>query len=101
MRQVYAHDAVIVLSPSADERSPAAAITEALGGHPPVWSGVSRDGDRVRLRILYATSPDRVAWVRARIDATLADGDWNLIESGCAPIAAGERDHARRLLRSR
>ena len=55
----------------------------------------------MRLRILFAVAPDRVDEIRARIDGALAAGEWQLLESGCAPVAPGERDHARRLLKTR
>jgi hypothetical protein len=108
VRLAYAHEAV--LSAVGDERAPGAAITTALCGHweheppcplAPHHTGVAREGDTIRLRILFATEPDHVDEVRRRIDDALASGDWRLIESGCARIDASERDHARRLLRSR
>jgi hypothetical protein len=108
MRQAYAHHAVIIST--GDERAPGAAVTVALCGHveheppcplAPHHTGVTREGDTLRLRILFATEPDHVDEVRTRIDDALAGGDWRLIESGCARIDASERDHARRLLKSR
>jgi hypothetical protein len=110
MRQAYAHDAVLAMAPEADLDAPGAAITTALCGHwrhdPPCplaahHTGVHRDGEQVRLRILFATEPHRVDEVRDRIDAALAAGEWRLVSSACARVAAGERDHARRLLRPR
>jgi hypothetical protein len=110
MRQAYAHDAVLVMPPDADTRAPGGAVTAALCGHweheppcplAPHHTAVTADDDRLRLRILFATEPDRVDEVRERIDAALAAGDWRLVSSGCARIADTERDHARRLLRSR
>jgi len=109
MRQAYAHDAVLVMGPDGDTGAPGAAITTALCGHweheppcplAPHHTGATRDGDRVRLRVLFATEPHRVDEVRRRIDGALAGGGWRLESSGCARIAAQERDHARRLLRS-
>ena len=108
MRQAYAHQAVLIWE--GDERAPGAAITVALCGHweheppcplAPHHTGVTREGDTLRLRILFATEPDHVDEVRRRIDDALAAGDWRLIESGCGRIDASERDHARRLLKSR
>ncbi|MFC7531200.1 hypothetical protein [Actinoplanes sp. GCM10030250] len=55
----------------------------------------------MRLRILFATEPHRVDEVRERIDAALAAGDWQLLESGCARVEQDERPHARRLLQQR
>ena len=110
MRQVYAHDAVIVPAPGTDPGAPGAAVTTALCGHrrheppcplAPHHTTAEPDGDRLRLRILFATEPDRVDEVRARIDAALAAGDWQLVSSGCTRLEPTERPHARRLLRSR
>ena len=107
MRQAYAHDAV--LTSAADDRAPGAAITVALCGHwehdppcpiAPHHTAATRDGDELRLRILFATEPDRVDEVRSRIDAALAAGDWRLVSAGCARIERDEREHARRLLKS-
>jgi hypothetical protein len=107
MRQAYAHDAV--LARAADADAPGAAITVALCGHwehdppcpiAPHHTATTRDGDELRLRILFATEPNRVDEVRARIDAALAAGDWQLVSAGCARIERDEREHARRLLRS-
>ena len=110
MRQAYAHDALLVMAAGADDRAPGGAITTALCGHweheppcplAPHHTGSAREGDRLRLRILFATEPHRVDEVRGHIDAALAAGDWQLVSSGCAAIVPGERDHARRLLKSR
>jgi hypothetical protein len=110
MRQAYAHDAVLVMPPDADTRAPGGAVTTALCGHweheppcplAPHHTAVTADGDRLRLRILFATEPDRVDEVRHRIDAALSAGDWELVSSGCGRIAETERGHARRLLKSR
>src|SRR4051812_25834869 len=106
MRLAYAHGAV--LDGVADERDPGAAVTAGLCGHweheppcplAPHHTAVTREGDTIRLRILFATEPDRVDEVRRRIDDALAAGDWRLIESGCVRVDASERDHARRLLK--
>jgi hypothetical protein len=112
MRQVYAHQATLSLAPGADPGAPGAAITTALCGqgdheppcplaphHTAVAPETGTDGDRLRLRVLFATEPDRVEDVRGRIDAVLAAGDWRLIESGCARLDPAERPHGRRLLR--
>jgi hypothetical protein len=100
MRQAYAHDALLILAPGATARSPGTAVTTALDGgrHDTV---ATPDGDRLHLRILFTAAPDQVDDLRERIDAALAAGDWELISSGCARIATGDRDRARRLLRSR
>jgi hypothetical protein len=108
MRQAYAHTAVV--ASDGDDRAPGAAVTVALCGHwehpppcplAPHHTAVTREGDMIRLRVLFVTEPDHVDEVRRRIDEALAAGDWRLIESGCARIETGEREHARRLLKSR
>jgi hypothetical protein len=110
MRQAYAHEVILIVPPGSDDRAPGGAITTALCGHweheppcplAPHHTAADRDGDRLRLRVLFATEPHRVDEVRGRIDAALAAGDWQLVSSGCAWIVPEERDHARRLLRSR
>jgi hypothetical protein len=110
MRQAYAHQAELRVPPQADENAPGAAITVALCGHgdheppcplAPHYSEATREGDTVRLRILFATEPNRVDEVRSRIDGALSGGDWHLVGSGCRKIEAEERDHARRLLKNR
>ena len=108
MRQAYAHKAV--LKSTGDERAPGAAVTVALCGHweheppcplAPHHIGTTREGDTLRLRILFVTEPHLAGEVRERIDEALAAGDWRLVESGCAGVEPGERDHARRLLKTR
>jgi hypothetical protein len=109
MRLAYAHDAVLRTRPGTDDGAPGAAITTALCGHweheppcplAPHHTAATRDGDRLRLRVLFVTPPDREAEVRDRIDEALAAGDWDVVTSGCARLAQPERDHARRLLGS-
>ena len=108
MRQVYAHQATLVPGPGTDPGAAGAAITTALCGHweheppcplAPHHTAAHAEGDRLRLRILFATEPHRVDEVRARIDAALTAGDWQLVASGCSRVDPDERPHARRLLR--
>jgi hypothetical protein len=102
MRQAYAHDAVLRPVAGTDTGAPDAAITTALRGHgTPHHTAATAEGDQLHLRILFATAPDHVDDVRARIDAALAAGDWQLVGSGCTRIVAEDREHARRLLKSR
>lgn len=118
MRLAYAHEAVVILAPEADERAPGGAITVALCGalehEPPCplaahhTAASERDGE-VTLRILFATAPDHADDVRDRIDAALRAGTfaapdgttthWRLIRSGCVRIAPEDRAHARRLVK--
>ncbi|GIF13318.1 hypothetical protein [Actinoplanes teichomyceticus] len=106
MRQAYAHHATIVPARGADPGAPSVAITGALrdaarpGSPFPHHTATAPDGDRLRLRVLFATEPDRVDEIRARIDAALAAGPWQLTGSGCARLDPDERPHARRLLRA-
>jgi hypothetical protein len=119
MRQAYAHEAVLILPPAGDDRAPGGAITAALCGElehePPCplaahHTAAARNGDELRLRVLFATPPDRADEVRDRIDAALEHGfftgpdgattRWRTVRSGCIPVAAEDREHARRLLKS-
>jgi len=116
MRLAYAHEAVLILD--GDERAPGGAITTALCGelaheppcpHAAHHTAAAREGDELRLRVLFAAPPDRVDEIRGRIDAALGAGTftgpeggttrWQTLRSGCVPIAVGDREHARRLLK--
>jgi hypothetical protein len=116
MRQAYAHDAVVIMSPDGDVRAPGGAITVELCGRidhePPCpvaahHTHAERAGDQVRLRILFATEPDRSGDVRLRIDRALGAGTfvgpdgtmttWQLRDSRPATVARAEQDHATRL----
>src|SRR5688572_8191947 len=76
MRQVYAHEAVVLLAPDGDERALGGAVTVALCGgwsHDPPCplaphhTRADRTGDEVRLRVLFVTEPEQEARVRERI----------------------------------
>jgi hypothetical protein len=106
VKQPYAHDAVLVMDPDGDVQAPGAAITTALCGHwehdppcplAPHHTRADRDGDRVRLRVLFAADPDRLDEVRGRIEAALDDPRWRLVSAGPAVVAAEESAHAARL----
>ena len=114
MRLAYAHEAVVVLAAGADSRAPGGAVTVALCGSlahdPPCPLAAHHTAyDDGRLRVLFATAPDRAEEVRSLIDAALAAGSftgpdgvtsrWELVRSGCIAVAPDDRDHARRLLR--
>ncbi len=118
MRQAYAHDAVLTMAPDGDPRAPGGAITVALCGRidheppcplAPHHTRAERDGDAVRLRILFATEPERADDVRDCINRALRAGTfagpdgtttrWRLRESAPGTIEAAERDHAERLTR--
>ncbi|WP_430780253.1 hypothetical protein [Actinoplanes sp. G11-F43] len=113
MRQVYAHQATLVLTPGTDPGAPGAAITAALRGHrehgppcPPAphHTSVERTAtgneSESRLRILFAAEPGRVEEIRGLIDNALAGGPWQLTGSGCARIEPADRPHGRLLLRA-
>jgi hypothetical protein len=114
-RRPYAHDAVVRMAPDADIRAVGAAVTVALCGHwehpPPCplaahHTRADRVDDEVRVRILFATEPDREIEVRQRIAAALAGGHldgpdgptvWHLDHDGAGTIEPDEADHAARL----
>jgi hypothetical protein len=117
-RTPFAHDAVVAMNPTEDDRAPGAAITVALCGswdhEPPCplaphHTGARRTGDEVRLRILFAAEPDDEQRVRGLIDEALAGGTtgtpdggvghWRLVSSGASPVQPAEQDHAARLVR--
>ncbi|HEX8093261.1 hypothetical protein [Jatrophihabitans sp.] len=134
MRQAFAHDAELAMPDTAADGAPGAAITVALCGHwehqppcplAPHHTRADRDGDTVRLRILFATEPERVEEVRRRIeqalragevpvpDGSVADGlvpdgpapdrprvRWQLRHGGPAQVSEAEQDHAERLILS-
>jgi hypothetical protein len=114
----FAHDAVLTME-SGDERAPGGAITIALCGSwshdppcplAPHFTGATRNGGEVTLRVLFAAAPGDEAEVRRRIDAALARGvggdpdgvrtQWDVVRTGPSPVAPREREHAERLTRS-
>jgi hypothetical protein len=115
-RQAFAHEAVLTMAEGADISGPGGAVTAELCGswdhEPPCplaahWTGATRAGTSVRVRVLFATEPEQEALVRRRIDRALAaervttpDGstiEWHLQSSGWSPLAPDELEHARRL----
>ena len=117
-RTPFAHDAVVAMDPTDDDRAPGAAITVALCGSwdhdppcplAPHFTGAERAGDEVRLRVLFATEPDDERRVRELIDGALAGGStptpdggvgrWRLVSSTPSPVQPAEQDHAARLAR--
>jgi hypothetical protein len=118
-RVAFAHDATVRMDLAADIGAPGAAITVALCGHweheppcplAPHHTSSERDGDDVRLRVLFATEPSREAEVRERIAAALAGGElvgldgrassWTLLEHQRCAIGPDEAAHAARLAAS-
>jgi hypothetical protein len=119
MRRAYAHTAELLMPAPADDGAPGAAVTVALCGHwehpppcplAPHHTRADRDGDTVRLRILFAAEPEQADEVRRRIEQALLAGEltgpdgahtsWQLIASGPSEPAEAEHDHVGRLIRS-
>jgi hypothetical protein len=119
MRQAFAHEAVLAMADDADLRAPGGAITVALCGHweheppcplAPHASVADRDGDEVRVRILFATEPSSESVVRQRIESALSVGSlagpdgvttrWELLHSQGSDVHADELEHAERLIRT-
>lgn len=116
MREVFAHDAVVALEGDGDVQAPGAAITLALCGHwehatpcplAPHHTAADRDGDVLRLRVLFAAEPEDEPEVRRRIGNALAgaqvtttDGTgtrWGLVTNGSGVVRPEETEHGRRL----
>jgi hypothetical protein len=104
---------------AADDHAPGGAITVALCGSwdhegpcpfAPHVTGATRDGDRVRLRILFAAEPEDEPRARAGIENALRGGvgstpdggtaSWRLLNCGPSEVRPDEQDHAERLIRS-
>ena len=115
-RRAYAHDAVVVLAPDGDERAPGGAITVALCGSwshdppcplAPHHTAVDRSGDRVHLRILFATEPSNEGVVRTLLEQALARGwaddphgirtRWRLVRARASAVRPQESEQAARL----
>ncbi len=102
-----------------DLRSPGGAITVALCGHwdhqppcplAPHHTSADRNGEVVRIRVLFATDRELADDVRQRIDDALLGGSqrgpdgvvarWTVLASGSSEVSAEEHDHAERLTQS-
>ena len=116
MRAVFAHNAVLAMETDQDLQAPGGAITVALCGSwehappcplAPHHTSAARDGDAVRLRVLFAADPGDEPEVRRRIAdalaagaATTSNGDlarWNVTSEAPSEVRPEERDHANRL----
>jgi hypothetical protein len=116
VRAVFAHDAVLAMEVGQDQQAPGGAITVALCGSwehsppcplAPHHTSAERDGDVVRLRVLFAAEPGDEPEVRRRIAGALAagraatpDGDlarWSVTSEGPGDVRPEERDHGHRL----
>jgi hypothetical protein len=116
-RAPYVHEAQLALEAGADLAAPGGAVTAALCGafvHPPQCplaphhTSTVLTGDGLAVRVLFAVEPAAEGEVRSRVDRALAAGfcdgpdgrrsRWTLRRSGPGVIAAGEREHASRLI---
>src|SRR5918996_4996512 len=118
MRPAYAHEAVVVMDEGADEQALGGAITIALCGHwtheppcplAPHHTAARREGNVVRLRVLFAAEPHDVREVRSRIDAALAGAEvatakgttrWRLRSTAPGTVQPDEAGQAERLVHS-
>lgn len=119
MREVFAHDVVVRMTAENDLRAPGGAITLALCGSwehdppcplAPHHTDAHRDGDVVRLRVLFAAEPADEPEVRRRIGEALAGGEvvapdgtvnyWQLRTSEPSSLRPDEFDHGSRLAAS-
>jgi hypothetical protein len=119
MREVFAQDAVVAMKADDDARSPGAAVTVALCGHwdheppcplAPHHTAVERDGELVRLRVLFAADPRDEAEVRRRVERALREGhlvtpegavaEWRLLSAEAGAVRPQEREHGERLVAS-
>jgi hypothetical protein len=101
MREAYAVEAVLEMSPEADTRAPGAAITTSL-------CGSSEHEGPCRLAP-HHTSAELEEHVRSRILAALSTGplasaqgeatDWRLAHGEVSEVLAHEAAHAARLVR--
>jgi len=117
MRRAFAQEAVLVMKSGADDDAPGAAITTLLCGSwdhngpcpfAPHHTNAVRDGDRLRVRVLFAVEPDSEQSVRQRIVEALRRGclrvpagethTWHLDHAQASEIAPTERQHAARLV---
>lgn len=118
MRQAFAQEAILLMEPYTDVQAPGAAVTVALCGHweheppcplAPHFVSADEDDGELRVRILFATEPDKEREVRHLIEQALSgqlkfpDGlatAWQLRASWPSEISAEETGHAECLIRS-
>jgi len=116
MRGQYLHQASLLMAAGSDPGAPGAAITLELCGswehEPPCplaphHTGHARDGNDVKLRIVFAAEPDKEDEVRRRIGKALAGGsltgpggvktNWTLQDTGPGVLSESEREQAKRI----
>ena len=119
MKQLYAHDALVRMSPRDDPQAIGAAVTVAICGHwehdppcplAPHHTQAEQTAEQVRIRTLFATEPSLESEVRRRIDQALDEGtlrgatgrisSWQVLDSGPGVVAESEREHGERLISS-
>jgi hypothetical protein len=116
-RVACVHEAQLAVEAGADLAAPGGAVTVALCGafaHPPPCplaphhTSTVLTGDGLAVRVLFAVEPAAEGEVRSCVDRAIAAGfcdgpdgrrsRWTLRRSGPGVIAAGEREHASRLV---
>lgn len=116
MRHAFAHDAILTMDADGDVRAPGAAITVALCGHweheppcplAPHHTAATREGDEVRLRVLFVAESTDEDEIRTRINRALAGGriddaqgrrtHWRLRGTSRGSLRDDETEHAQRL----
>jgi hypothetical protein len=114
----FAHKAILVVEPEADERVPGATVAVALCGHwdheplcplSPHRVHADQVGHELHVGVLFAAEPETECEVRQRIDRALSgkwrfpDGfrtSWQLQESRPSNVSPDETGQAERLIRS-
>lgn len=117
MQQAFAHEAILIMEPEADQRAPGAAVTVALCGHwdhePPCPLSPHRVhadlvDNELHVRVLFATAPEMEGEVRRRIECALSGQwrcpagfttPWRLQESRPSDVLPEEIAQADRLIR--
>lgn len=118
MRLIYAHDAVVRMSPASDPDAIGAAVTVSLCAawqhEPPCplaphHTHAERIGSEVRVRTLLAAEPRLEGEVRRRINQALDVGHlqtpsggtahWQVLKSETGAVPEDEREHGDRLIR--
>ncbi len=119
MGLVYAHDAVVRMSPPGDPDAIGAAVTVSLCGAwqhespcplAPHRTHAERSGSGIWVRTLFAAEPTLEGEVRRRINQALETGhlhtpsggtaEWQLVTSEFGALRDDEREHGDRLIRS-
>ncbi|MEP6667250.1 MAG: hypothetical protein ABJA81_12455 [Nocardioidaceae bacterium] len=119
MREVFAHEAELIMAPDGDIQAPGAAVTVGVCGHwdheppcplAPHNTQAHRVGGVAHLRTVFAAGPDSEDAVRQRIDDALTGGEllgprglathWQLSDSRHSAVSAAEEDLAERLIRT-